>query len=514
MKSGLQRFNYAPHYLLVFLVVVTMRILFLAASHLTYEDALITMRYANNIAGGHGFVYNIGERALGTTTPLFTLILALGPLLRIDVIVWSKILGILAGGISGVLIFELTRLYAGVRTAWYAVALFATWSLIVRVGVSGMETAFVVMLMLASYYLLYSRRFWAAGIAGGLLLWTRLDGIAWLGVVFLCFLLIERKLPWQSIAASLMTVAPWFIFAHYYFGSIIPNSITAKHVAYAENYGLSMGYCVREIILGVLGDQRAEMAAKAPPILLYLIGCAIALRNNRRLLAPALFPIIYLGALATSRVVIFDWYLVPAIVPLLVVAALGANGIHSKMEQKLALIRPLNLAGPALLFLIYAAALTYSVSSARELQQMEESRRKPLGLWLATETPANASVLLEPIGYIGYYSNRYILDEVGLVSPQVVKFRAKASNLNPDLPPFASIAKRFIPDYIVARNGDVGSAISNRDFRNWFERRYSKVASFSSDYRWLNNQNRELVVYERQSVSTSMSDVKPRQMLR
>src|SRR5262245_31922234 len=48
------------------------------------EDALITYRYASNVATGVGFVYNAGERVLGTTTPLLTLVLglagaALGP---------------------------------------------------------------------------------------------------------------------------------------------------------------------------------------------------------------------------------------------------------------------------------------------------------------------------------------------------------------------------------------------------------------------------------------------------
>ena len=40
------------------------------------EDALITFRYAANLAAGDGFAYNVGERVLGTTTPLFTLLLA------------------------------------------------------------------------------------------------------------------------------------------------------------------------------------------------------------------------------------------------------------------------------------------------------------------------------------------------------------------------------------------------------------------------------------------------------
>jgi hypothetical protein len=40
------------------------------------DDAPITYRYADNIVQGNGFVYNPGERVLGTSTPLYTLLLA------------------------------------------------------------------------------------------------------------------------------------------------------------------------------------------------------------------------------------------------------------------------------------------------------------------------------------------------------------------------------------------------------------------------------------------------------
>src|SRR3954453_1418522 len=42
----------------------------------TIDDAFITFRYSRNIVEGQGFVYNIGIPSLGTTTPLFTLLMA------------------------------------------------------------------------------------------------------------------------------------------------------------------------------------------------------------------------------------------------------------------------------------------------------------------------------------------------------------------------------------------------------------------------------------------------------
>jgi 4-amino-4-deoxy-L-arabinose transferase-like glycosyltransferase len=40
------------------------------------DDAFITYRYARSLTSGAGFVYNLGEKVLGTTTPLYTLILS------------------------------------------------------------------------------------------------------------------------------------------------------------------------------------------------------------------------------------------------------------------------------------------------------------------------------------------------------------------------------------------------------------------------------------------------------
>jgi hypothetical protein len=36
------------------------------------DDSFITYRYARNILSGNGFVYNPGERIMGTTTPFYT----------------------------------------------------------------------------------------------------------------------------------------------------------------------------------------------------------------------------------------------------------------------------------------------------------------------------------------------------------------------------------------------------------------------------------------------------------
>ena len=75
-----------PHSLsterLLFFGAVCLGLLFLVWLRLhqpsnTVDDAYITYRYARNIATGVGFVYNAGERVLGTTTPAYAVLMAL-----------------------------------------------------------------------------------------------------------------------------------------------------------------------------------------------------------------------------------------------------------------------------------------------------------------------------------------------------------------------------------------------------------------------------------------------------
>src|SRR5580658_9317414 len=45
--------------------------------HFTADDALITLRYAQNIASGSGFVYAAGKHVLGLPGPLYALLLSI-----------------------------------------------------------------------------------------------------------------------------------------------------------------------------------------------------------------------------------------------------------------------------------------------------------------------------------------------------------------------------------------------------------------------------------------------------
>src|SRR5437016_10847074 len=95
--------------ILISVFAVAARAYVLRATHSTTEDFYITLRYAENLAHGHGFVYNPGERVLGTTTPLYTLYLALAAWMGLDAATWGKIANIAADGLGCWLIWRLGR---------------------------------------------------------------------------------------------------------------------------------------------------------------------------------------------------------------------------------------------------------------------------------------------------------------------------------------------------------------------------------------------------------------------
>src|SRR5262245_36467174 len=73
------------------------------------DDAFISLRYARNLATGHGLVYNAGERVEGYTNFLWTLFLALPHLLRIDPIAVGKIANLILALATAWLVYRLGR---------------------------------------------------------------------------------------------------------------------------------------------------------------------------------------------------------------------------------------------------------------------------------------------------------------------------------------------------------------------------------------------------------------------
>ncbi len=122
------------------------------------DDAMISMRYARNLAEGHGLVWNPGgERVEGITNPLWTVYMAVWHLFPIPAEKMSLAIqasGALLLAANLVLVYLLTLHFTRKRwAAWSAVALTGWYTPLNTWGLMGMEVSALVFLVTLSVYL-------------------------------------------------------------------------------------------------------------------------------------------------------------------------------------------------------------------------------------------------------------------------------------------------------------------------------------------------------------------------
>jgi hypothetical protein len=162
------------------------------------------------------------------------------------------------------------------------------------------------------------------------------------------------------------------------------------------------------------------------------------------LLAPSVFILLELVRLADTRAAIDNRYYYPLMWCVWILFLLGALSLWEKARQR----GPLSAWIPRILAVIAAAALLLqgakAAGIARDYQMYRnESSLKEVGLWLKANTPSEATILLEPLGYIGYYSGRRMFDDAGLVTPKAVALLLQGVSRN-------EYYKYFDADYAVA----------------------------------------------------------------
>ena len=122
------------------------------------DDAFISFRYAQNMAQGHGLIYNLGERVEGYTNFLWTVLAALVLWLGGDISWWAYAAGMLLGLLIVLLSFKLAAQLLGDAWGLVAALIVATNQglLIYTTRGAGLETGLFTFLGLAGVYALLS----------------------------------------------------------------------------------------------------------------------------------------------------------------------------------------------------------------------------------------------------------------------------------------------------------------------------------------------------------------------
>jgi hypothetical protein len=490
-SSASRRDPYLPALLLIVLLAVGLRLFLLFAAHATEEDFYITLRYVENIANGVGFVYNPGARVLGTTTPLYTLALALFMKLGLDPLLWGKLLSIAAEGLACWFTYRLGKAIGRPGVGLAAALCLAVAPTNLIWATKGMEVGIVAATAVFTWMAWAEKREIPAWIGASLLVLLRIDGAALAFILLLASLVRTRRLPWRGLLAFAALLAPWLLYATLTFGSPVPVSLQAKLIVYGRLAGPGFPYLRPFLTLMTHNPLGAFLMLG---LLLYPFGviwrCLRAFYEpstsdpeeiattsvshspdtprpfrwpkETLLLAPLAWITLYYSGMALSKVYLFGWYFVP---PTPIYYLVGILGWTLSTE----LLQSLGVGVWKWLYALFSGSKTRSamavlassillsllivprvLATLKAGQNDEESLRIPIGLWLREHSAPTDSVMLEPIGYIGYFSRLPVVDMVGLVSPEVLPFYDRR------IPsPNHAIWQQLQPTWILWRGGQL-----------------------------------------------------------
>jgi MFS family permease len=478
--------------LLILLLAVSARLL---PGLRTVDDAYITFRYARNIVEGRGFVYNPGERVLGTTTPLYTVLLAglaLATGFR-DFPALALAINALAGAASVGLLYVLGRRFAGPRAPAAAAALlWAVAPYSVTFAIGGMETDLTVALLLAAAYAHVTRRSRAMAAFSALALLARPDTAILLGPLWADLVLArlfdrsrERpKIPWPEGLIALALLLPWLVFGTLYFGSPLTASVAAKSITYRLSPEDGLVRLIQHYSTPFFED-----AVLGPPwrligfgvyLMLGGVGGLRVIRDNHRAWPLLAYPYFYLIVFATANPLLFRWYLSPPLpfyflfivigiwtlandVGRLVVGKLVDRATAGDSADALTYQRPIYQSTHLLLALFVTAALATTLKAWDLHPDHGPDRPAPDMAWFKLEQlyARAADVVLAhaaegetlcagDIGVLGYRTGMHILDTVGLVTPESTRHYPADPDIyviNYAIP--ADLIQALDPDYIV-----------------------------------------------------------------
>jgi len=391
------------------------------------DDSWIHQTYARNLALRGEWAFVPGRPSGGSTAPLWTAILALGPLLHLGPLAWTWLAG-------GLLLWGLAVLAEGVvrcwapgyrpRFPWVGAVFTLEWHLVWSAG-SGMETLLYATLATLTLVLIASgaRRAFGLGVLIGASVWARPDGVTLLGPALLAALLSETDWMRRVRALSGLAIgfgslfAPYLVFNLALAGSPWPGTFYAKQAEYGAY--LQMPYLVRfggEALQPLIGAGIALL----PGVAIFVVS-ALRKRQWGRLLGLA-WAVGYLGLYAWRLPVTYQHgrYVIPAMPFFFLAGAAGLVDFALRPRRGYAWIAPFfwKTVTAALLLVFWVLG---GVSYARDVAVIE-SEMVDTARWVSTHVPEDMLVAAHDIGALGYFGGRDLVDLAGLISPEVVPF--------------------------------------------------------------------------------------------
>ena len=393
-------------------------------SNWTYDDPFITYRYAANLQHGLGFVYNPGVRVLSTTTPLFTILLALFGDLWTDLPHLARMIGAFSLALGGIFLWDLAHTWKSPQAGWAGLLLYPTFPLLL--GTLGSETPLYLAFCLGAFAFYSRRRYLLTAVWVALAVLTRPDGslVALLLVAHYC-VWIRRPVPWLALVLFFGLTLPWFVFAWVYFGSPVPVTLAVKQ----RQGSMAISQLFAPGLLSILGwytwwPYLLEAGLSAA-------GMIFMFRRARHWALFLAWTVLYFLMYSALGVSGYFWYYAPLVPGFNVLLGLGISSIsESFFSNRTSFFYSTTI---TLYLVLFAAQVTHvQLMQQHPYQQLSINNRliiyQVAGEWLKDHTPPDASIGTLEGGIIGFYAQRRMIDFAGLIQPEVSAQFTRYSN--------------------------------------------------------------------------------------
>ena len=415
MSETLQKYAKFPLLAVVFTVLV--KLLFLLTHHIQ-EDAFITWRVAQNLLDYGVIGFNGETKISASTTHLYVFVSYVFNLIFgkenfiYPLLIFNSLLFTIGSYFLSKLILE-----NPVHQAIF-IFLFGILPPSIKISILGMEYGILFFLEMALLYFGFKQnKIWAQILFPILILFTRIDTVIFLGIVFLVDIIWNKKVRWFYILGGMLGVAVLMSFNWFYFGELVNNTIVAKSVTYAKNMSLALQWKYFLMNYGNFWGMLKLPGDFNPFTILVLVFEFLAFlyivskKESKNLFIWIIFLFGWTKQLIfISQRSYFDWYYwVPQILLFAVILVFV-------LEQKTYKFWWISL---LIIFYILPMAAFQTIHSIAT-GNGEWNYRRSIGLFLKDyEKDKNQYILLEPAGYIPYFSGLKAIDEVGLVDKEI-----------------------------------------------------------------------------------------------
>ncbi len=413
--------------------VLLIAFIYLLASQISYaigfplDDSWIHQTYARNLALRGEWAFRPDIPSAGSTSPLWSALLAIGFLLHLSPYIWTFFLGAITLFLLAVLcewaVRTLVESYQP-RFPWVGIFFAFEWHF-AWAAMSGMETLLHGLIITTVLVLLMtnSPRYLPLGLLTGLSVWVRPDGLTLLGPVLMTIVLIEKDSRSRLTAIVRYLIGfgslfvPYLLFNLAIGGTPMPNTFYAKQAEYASWQTIP--------IITRLGQMALQLLV-GPSLMLLPAVIGWLVKSVREKMWGSLSALIWCAGyffLYISRLPVYQHgrYLMPGM-PILFLFGLLAFGEFDKGKMFARYHWVAQTSWRAGIVMLSIGFIFLGAKSYAQDVAVIESEMVVTAKWVAANLPQDALIAAHDIGALGFFDYHELIDLAGLVSPDVIPF--------------------------------------------------------------------------------------------